>query len=95
MPSSKLILVGALAPIGGIIGSLTWPLIQRKIGWTDIQMVKLFVALVSLVPLYGTLGIMDVFRDLPFGGLTTPGEMYALAFIYGKRLFLSLICVGD
>ncbi|GJJ14170.1 hypothetical protein Clacol_008431 [Clathrus columnatus] len=88
MPSSKLILVGALAPIGGVLGSLTWPLVQRKIGWTDLQMIKLFVSLVSLIPLYGTLGVLDIFKShkLPFGGLTTPGEMYGLAFVYGPLL---------
>ncbi|KAF8510122.1 autophagy-type protein 22 [Hysterangium stoloniferum] len=107
MPSSELILVGALAPIGGIVGSLVWPVVQRWIGWSDLRMIKLFVVLVSFIPLYGCLGFLPIFRDghLPFGGLTTPGEMYGLAFIFGlmygafqsysRSLFSFLIPPGE
>jgi UMF1 family MFS transporter len=91
MPSSKLILIGVITPLSGIFGSLAWPILQRRIGWSDLRMVKLLVALVSLIPLYGCLGFLPVFRKetdeggAPFGGLTTPGEMYGLAVFFGKR----------
>lgn len=110
MPPSKLILIGAITPISGIIGSLAWPVIQRKMGWSDLFMVKTLVALVSLIPLYGCLGFLPVFKNdgkdaIPFGGLTTAGEMYGLAvffgFIYGpfqgysRSLFSFLIPPGE
>lgn len=89
MPSSKLILIGVITPLSGIFGSLLWPVIQRRIGWSDLRMIKLLVTLVSLIPLYGCLGFLPVFRrqpgqgGVPFGGLTTPGEMYGLAVFFG------------
>lgn len=89
MPSSKLILIGVITSSSGIFGSLIWPLVQRRIGWSDLRMVKLLISLVSLIPLYGCLGFLPVFRKQPgqggvsFGGLTTPGEMYGLAVFFG------------
>lgn len=42
------------------------------------------MCLASLLPAYGCLGFIPVFRDgnVKFGGLTTPGEMYALAIYF-------------
>ena len=37
MSASSLILVGILAPGSGIIGSLVWPRVQRKFGWTNLR----------------------------------------------------------
>ncbi|KAF8576741.1 autophagy-type protein 22 [Ramaria rubella] len=111
MPSSKLVLVGILAPLSGIFGSLAWPVVQRRIGWSDLRMIKLLVVLVSLIPLYGCLGFLPIFQrekgagGVPFGGLTTHGEMYALAVVFGfihgafqgysRSLFSFLIPPGE
>ncbi|KIJ40295.1 hypothetical protein M422DRAFT_32337 [Sphaerobolus stellatus SS14] len=111
MAPSQLILVGAITPISGIIGSLAWPILQRRLGWTELRMVKILVALVSLIPLYGCLGFLPVFKNgagnggIPFGGLTTPGEMYGLAVFFGliygpfqgysRSLFSFLIPPGE
>jgi len=92
MPPSKLILVGAITPVSGIIGSLTWPILQKRVGWSDLHMVKLLVGLVSLIPLYGCLGFLPIFKNtgsgggIPFGGLTTAGEMYGLAVFFGESI---------
>ena len=92
MPSSKLILMGVIMPLSGIFGSLLWPIIQKRIGWSDLRMIKLLVMLVSFIPLYGCLGFLPVFRKqpgeggVPFGGLTTAGEMYGLAVFFGMYL---------
>lgn len=90
MPPSSLIIVGALAPTAGILGSLVWPVIQRRMGWSNLRVLVTLLVLASLVPAYGCLGFLPVFRDtFKFGGLTTAGEMYALA-VYFVSVFAGL-----
>ncbi|KAF6749145.1 MFS general substrate transporter [Ephemerocybe angulata] len=90
MPSSSLILVGILTPSSGIIGSLVWPRIQKRLGWTNLKVLVLLVVLASLIPAYGCLGFLFEGRrsalgvEIKFGGLTTPGEMYGLAVVFGS-----------
>lgn len=86
MPPSSLILIGVLTPSFGILGSLIWPLIQRRNNLSNQKVLLLLVAFVGLVPIYGCLGFLDVFKQVGFGGLTTPGEMYILAIYFGDTL---------
>lgn len=93
MPASSLILIGIISPLSGIIGSLVWPAIQRRCGWSNLRVLVTLVCLASLLPAYGCLGFLSVFRNgrVKFGGLTTPGEMYGLA-VYFVSEFLSRVC---
>ncbi|KAF7795942.1 hypothetical protein EIP86_007109 [Pleurotus ostreatoroseus] len=85
MPASSLILIGIITPMSGILGSLIWPLIQKRAGWTNLRVLVTLVCLASLLPAYGCLGFLSIFRNgkVRFGGLTTPGEMYGLAVYFG------------
>ena len=82
MPPSSLIIVGILTPSAGIGGSIIWPRVQARYGWSNLQVLWILVALASLVPLYGCLGFLEIFKG-GFGGLTTFGEMYVLAALFG------------
>ncbi|KZV98880.1 MFS general substrate transporter [Exidia glandulosa HHB12029] len=91
LPATALVIVGVLTPMAGIVGSLIWPRIQRYAGWTNIRVVYTLVVLASLIPLYGCLGFLSVFQGdgttpgkFRFGGLTTKGEMFALAIYFGS-----------
>ncbi|KAI9068943.1 MFS general substrate transporter [Trametes sanguinea] len=86
MPPSSLILIGALTPTAGILGSLIWPAIQRRAGWSNLRVLVVLVAMASAIPAYGCLGFLPVFREgsIKFGGLTTPAEMYVLAVYFGS-----------
>ncbi|KAI0738174.1 autophagy-related protein 22-like protein [Daedaleopsis nitida] len=86
MPASSLILIGALTPTAGIMGSLAWPALQRRLGWSNLRVLVVLVAMASAIPAYGCLGFLPVFQrsSVKFGGLTTPGEMYALAVYFGS-----------
>lgn len=89
MSPSALIVIGILSPMSGIIGSLVWPMIQRRFGWTNLRVIVTLVCLASFLPAYGCLGFLPLFRDgyLKFGGLTTAGEMYGLAVYFVSPKF--------
>ncbi|KXN90741.1 Autophagy-related protein 22 [Leucoagaricus sp. SymC.cos] len=84
MPASSLILIGVLTPTSGILGSLLWPHIQRKLSLSNLKILIILVLLASLIPLYGCLGFLIQNTSITFGGLTTPGEMFGLAVIFGS-----------
>lgn len=98
MSPSALILVGVLTPTSGILGSLAWPVLQRRFHWTNLRILVLLVFLASLIPAYGCLGFVIGKRVEPqagegsqttsvglrFGGLTTQEEMFVLAIYFGS-----------
>lgn len=84
MTPSWLVLIGVLTPLMGIFGSLAFPYIQRRLGWSNLRIVIFLALAVSCIPAYGCLGFIPfVKHNLPFGGLTTPGEMFGLAIYFG------------
>jgi len=105
MPASSLILVGVMVPTFGIIGSLVWPHLQRRLGLGNLRIVIILVILASLVPAYGCLGFLSVFQRIGFGGLNSPNEIYGLAvyfgFVYGafqayaRAFYAELIPKGE
>ncbi|KAG1734927.1 autophagy-related protein 22-like protein [Suillus paluster] len=84
MEPSSLVLIGAITPTSGIIGSLVFPTLQRKFMWSNLHVLVLLVTMVSLIPAYGCLGFLPIFQGtVRFGGLTTQGEMFGLAVYFG------------
>ena len=45
MQPSALILIGVLTPTSGILGSLAWPYLQRRYGWTNLKVIVILVIL--------------------------------------------------
>ncbi|KAF7291487.1 Autophagy-related protein [Mycena kentingensis (nom. inval.)] len=87
MQPGALIVVGVLTPLAGIGGSLLWPALQRRFGWSNLRVLTLLVMLASLVPAYGCIGFLPFFHGkdgLRFGGLTSPEEMFVLAIYFGS-----------
>ncbi|KAL4062430.1 autophagy-related protein 22-like protein [Scleroderma yunnanense] len=100
MAPSWLVLIGAITPLMGIAGSLVFPYLQRRLGWSNLRIVVLLVLMVSCIPAYGCLGFVPFIKhNLPFGGLTTPGEMFGLAvyfgFAYGAFQSYARACYAD
>ncbi|KAF8906966.1 autophagy-related protein 22-like protein [Gymnopilus junonius] len=83
MSPSALILIGILTPTSGILGSLSWPALQHKFGWSNLKVLVILVIMASLIPAYGCLGFLFQGRA-KFGGLTTAGEMFVLAAYFGS-----------
>ena len=90
MPASALVLIGIISPVAGIAGSLAWPRLQRWRGWSNLRVLVTLVGLASAIPAYACLGFLPLFQrsSVKFGGLTTPGEMYALAVCFVSAIFL-------
>jgi len=86
MDASSLVLIGAITPASGILGSLVFPALQRRFGWSNLHVLVLLVLLVSCIPAYGCLGFVPFVRRMRVGGLTTPGEMFGLAVYFGTSL---------
>ncbi|KAF8064306.1 autophagy-related protein 22-like protein [Lyophyllum atratum] len=86
MQPPALILVGILTPTSGILGSLAWPFLQRRYGWTNLKVIVILVMMASAIPAYGCLGFLGVFQgdEGRFGGLTRQGEMFGLAVYFGS-----------
>ncbi|KIJ62467.1 hypothetical protein HYDPIDRAFT_64175, partial [Hydnomerulius pinastri MD-312] len=83
MESSSLVLIGAITPTSGIIGSLVFPYLQRRFAWSNLKVLVILVMIVSCIPAYGCLGFLPFVKQMNFGGLTTPGEMFGLAIYFG------------
>ncbi|THG98828.1 hypothetical protein EW145_g7361 [Phellinidium pouzarii] len=93
MSASALILVGLLVNTAGILGALVWPRVQRRLQWSNQRVLIVLVVMCSVIPAYGCLGFLPVFRDTEadadllttarIGGLTTQGEMFGLAVYFG------------
>jgi len=84
MPPSSLIIIGIFTPTAGILGSLMWPSLQKRFGWSNLRVLVVLVLMASVVPAYGCLGFLFKSSTFQFGGLTTPGEMYVLAVYFGS-----------
>jgi len=85
MQPSALILIGVLTPLSGILGSLVWPIVQRRYALSNLKIIIILVLMASAIPAYGCLGFLSVIRNKArFGGLTTQGEMFALAVYFGS-----------
>lgn len=84
MEPFSLVLIGAIAPASGILGSLVFPTLQRRFRWSNRHVLVLLVLFVSCIPAYGCLGFLPFVKRMQVGGLTTPGEMFGLAACFGE-----------
>jgi UMF1 family MFS transporter len=67
----------------GIIGAFAWPRVQRHFGLQPKTVLLCCVAGMEIIPLYGLLGFVPVFRKLGFIGLQQVWEIYPIAVIHG------------
>jgi MFS transporter, UMF1 family len=96
MPPSSLILIGVITPVSGIIGSLAWPFLQRRLSYSNLKMLVILLIFASLIPINGCLGFLPFLQHTKFGGLRSPGEMYAMAIVYGwYSVRGSLLCTDN
>lgn len=67
----------------GIVGAFAWPRVQRRYGLQPKTVLLYCVAGMEIIPLYGLLGFLPVFRKLGFVGLQQAWEIYPIAVLHG------------
>ncbi|PFH48528.1 hypothetical protein AMATHDRAFT_5727 [Amanita thiersii Skay4041] len=84
MSPSSLVIIGAVTPTAGILGSILWPHLQKRFAWSNLRVLVTLVLMASAIPVYGCLGFIIQGTGARFGGLTTPAEMFGLAVYFGS-----------
>lgn len=67
----------------GIIGAFAWPRIAARYTLSSKAVLLLCVAGMEIIPLYGLLGYIPLFKHLGFIGLQQAWEIYPVAVIHG------------
>ena len=84
---SGLALIGILATTSGIIGAILWPrLLTPRLKFlhnSPHRTILFIIALLLLIPLYGLLGFIPIFKSLGYGGLINKNEIYVVGFLFG------------
>lgn len=67
----------------GIVGAFAWPHVQRRFALQPKTVLLCCVAGMEIIPLYGLLGYIPVFKSLGFIGLQKAWEIYPIAVVHG------------
>jgi UMF1 family MFS transporter len=67
----------------GIVGAFAWPRVQKYFSLQPKSVLLCCVAGMELIPLYGLLGYIPLFRKLGFIGLQQAWEIYPIAVVHG------------
>ncbi|KAB8203633.1 autophagy-related protein 22-2 [Aspergillus parasiticus] len=79
-------LVGLLsitATLSGMAGAFLWPVVSRRFGLKSNHTIMLCIALFEVIPLYGMLAYIPVFKKWGVIGLQQPWEIFPLAIVHG------------
>jgi UMF1 family MFS transporter len=83
MSLGGLALINVVVTISGIVGAFAWRHLADMMGLKPSQTVLLCIMIFELVPLYGLLGYLSVFKRWGVGGLQQGWEMYPLSVVFG------------
>jgi UMF1 family MFS transporter len=67
----------------GIVGAFAWPRVQKRFGLQPKSVLLYCVAGMEVIPLYGLLGYIPLFKNLGFIGLQQAWEIYPIAVVHG------------
>lgn len=83
MATAPIALLSITATVSGILGAFLWPRIQARFALATHHTIILCICLFELIPLYGLLGFVPFVRNLGWGGLQQPWEIFPLAVVHG------------
>jgi MFS transporter, UMF1 family len=83
MSLGGLALINVVVTISGIVGAFTWRYLADMMGLKPSHTVLLCIMIFELVPLYGLLGYLPIFKQWGMGGLQQGWEMYPLSAVFG------------
>lgn len=67
----------------GIVGAFAWPHVQRRYSLQPKTVLLCCVAGMEIIPVYGLLGYIPIFKSLGFIGLQKAWEIYPIAVVHG------------
>ncbi|KAE8445229.1 Autophagy- protein 22 [Mollisiaceae sp. DMI_Dod_QoI] len=67
----------------GIAGAFLWPIVGRRFELQTNHTIVACIALMEVIPIYGLLGYLPIFKAWGVIGLQQPFEIYILGVIYG------------
>ncbi|KAF9883246.1 Autophagy protein 22 [Aspergillus nanangensis] len=79
-------LVGCLsitATLSGMAGAFLWPVVSRRFKLKSNHTIMLCIALFEIIPLYGMLAYIPLFKNWGVIGLQQPWEIFPLAIVHG------------
>lgn len=79
-------LVGLLsitATLSGMAGAFLWPVVSRRFRLRSNHTIMLCIALFEIIPLYGMLAYIPLFKNWGVIGLQQPWEIFPLAIVHG------------
>jgi UMF1 family MFS transporter len=83
MSLGGLALINVVVTISGILGAFAWRHLADMMGLKPSHTVLLCILIFELVPLYGLLGYLPIFKQWGVGGLQQGWEMYPLSVVFG------------
>lgn len=83
LSSTMVGLLSITAIMSGMLGAFLWPVVSRRLGLKSNHTIILCVALFELIPLYGMLAYIPLFKKWGVIGLQRPWEIYPLAVVHG------------
>ncbi|PYI06685.1 MFS transporter family protein [Aspergillus sclerotiicarbonarius CBS 121057] len=83
MSTTMVALLSITATLSGMAGAFLWPIVSRRFGLKSNHTIMLCIALFELIPLYGMLAYIPLFKKWGVIGLQQPWEIYPLAIVHG------------
>ena len=83
MSTTMIGLLSITAISSGMLGAFLWPVVSRRLGLESNHTIMVCIGLFELIPLYGMLAYIPLFRRWGVIGLQQPWEIYPLAFVHG------------
>ena len=83
MSTTSVGLLSVTATLSGMAGAFLWPVISRRFQLKSNQTIMLCIALFEIIPLYGMLAYIPLFKRWGVIGLQQPWEIFPLAFVHG------------
>lgn len=76
-------LLSITAMTSGMAGAFFWPVVSRRFGLKPNHTIILCIALFEIIPLYGMLAYIPLFKKWGVFGLQQQWEIFPLAFVHG------------
>ena len=83
MSTTSVGLLSITATLSGMAGAFLWPVVSRRFRLKSNHTIMLCIALFEIIPLYGMLAYIPLFKRWGVIGLQQPWEIFPLAFIHG------------